>query len=507
MAPAPTTDVVPRRDALDVGKQEWDPAVAEEMVRAIGLEPLEPFSGRVSRPWPCRCTQCGKEVAPTFSNVRDGRTQGCSHCRFAKAIKTKQVPEQEAVAVMVAGGLTPLDPYLGSARAPWRCQCMQCGAEVTSSLSKVRAGKGCRSCSLRAAWAYRSPRVSKWNEETASELALQRDLEPLEPFVSLYAPWKLRCTRCGQETNTTLNRLRRTKREVRCVGCKPYGPDTVGALETITLHGLEPLEEYQGAQTPWPCRCLTCGKTLRVRISDLRHGRRKACKYCAGTDLDAEDAIEHMRARDLEPLEPYPGTMFPWRCKCLKCGREVTPRHNGVRRNQGGCAWCAGNKVDPAEAVALMVVAELEPLEPYTSAGGGWKCRCTKCGKVVKPSYSNVRSGHGGCRWCAPAGFDPGRPGSVYLMTHTAYRAWQVGITNVPEQRVAAHERQGWDLVELMEFQDGHEAERLERTILGYWRSQGWPDAVPKDAMPQGGYTETVAWVNVPEVSLQDFLA
>ena len=51
-----------------------------------------------------------------------------------------------------------------------------------------------------------------------------------------------------------------------------------------------------------------------------------------------------MRAAGLEPLEPYRNSRAAWRCRCLSCGREVTPRYGSVAMGQGGCVAC-GNRV------------------------------------------------------------------------------------------------------------------------------------------------------------------
>ena len=93
--------------------------------------------------------------------------------------------------------------------------------------------------------------------------------------------------------------------------------------------------------------------------------RDKVFAYCAGNAVDPVEAVDTMRAAGVEPLEPYPGSHAPWRCRCLTCGREVTPRYGLVSRDGGGCRYCASRAVDPAEAVDTMRRAGAEPLEPY----------------------------------------------------------------------------------------------------------------------------------------------
>jgi hypothetical protein len=51
--------------------------IARELMHQAGLEPLSPFPG-VDMPWLCRHTTCGKEVTPSYSNIKRGQT-GCVH--------------------------------------------------------------------------------------------------------------------------------------------------------------------------------------------------------------------------------------------------------------------------------------------------------------------------------------------------------------------------------------------------------------------------------------------
>jgi hypothetical protein len=57
-------------------------------------------------------------------------------------------------------------------------------------------------------------------------------------------------------------------------------------------------------------------------------------------------------------------------------------------------------KLDHAEAEALMLRANLKPLEPYTSAHTRWKCECLVCGSIVSPRYATVQSKGAGCKTC-----------------------------------------------------------------------------------------------------------
>jgi recombinational DNA repair protein (RecF pathway) len=122
-----------------------------------------------------------------------------------------------------------------------------------------------------------------------------------------------------------------------------------------------------------------------------------------------------MRGAKFEPLEPYPGSQKPWKCKCLRCGRTVTPAYTTIQAGQKGCIYCGGKKVDPQEAFDFMVLKGLQPLEAYKRADGPWKCRCIKCFKTVTPAYSAIQQGQGGCVYCAGRKVDPDDAIALFL--------------------------------------------------------------------------------------------
>lgn len=155
--------------------------------------------------------------------------------------------------------------------------------------------------------------------------------------------------------------------------------------------------------------------------------------------------------------------------------------------------------MDEATAASVMRAAGLVPLEPYVVAAAPWRCRCTKCGKVVAPSYANVRKG-GGCVGCALRGIDPDEPAIVYLTLNEKLRVLKVGIGAASGRRLDAHSRRGWTSLGSWTVSTGRAAHFVEKEVIRWWRNDlGAPTAVPKEAMPQSGYTETAALVYVDE--------
>ncbi len=60
--------------------------VAERLMHAAGLIPLVPCPGAYE-PWPCRCAHCGRDVAPTYRQIREG-APGCV-CRPRRRRKAR----------------------------------------------------------------------------------------------------------------------------------------------------------------------------------------------------------------------------------------------------------------------------------------------------------------------------------------------------------------------------------------------------------------------------------
>lgn len=116
--------------------------------------------------------------------------------------------------------------------------------------------------------------------------------------------------------------------------------------------------------------------------------------------LNPDTAADVMRRAGVQPNEPYPGSASPWRCRCTRCGRDVSPSYKGVRQGQGACVYCARVAIDPADAVAFMRTSALEPLVAYPGASERWLCRCVTCGHTLTPRYDNVKAGCGGCAPC-----------------------------------------------------------------------------------------------------------
>lgn len=239
---------------------------------------------------------------------------------------------------------------------------------------------------------------------------LSAGFKPIVPYEKSCTPWKSKCTKCKREVSPTLNNVK--SRGVTCQYCAGNAVHIDDAEKIFSEAQLKPLVEFPGAKKPWKCECLVCGETVSPTFSSVKQGG--GCKYCArkkvglANKTDETEAIERMKAAGLKPLEPFVGSHSPWKCRCMNCKREVTPRLSMVKSKNSGCAFCAGKRVDASEAEKLFKKNGLVPLIPYPGNKTPWRSIHKKCGKEVSPTYQAIADkGQGPCKFCAGVAVDP----------------------------------------------------------------------------------------------------
>jgi recombinational DNA repair protein (RecF pathway) len=426
-----------------------DPEVADAAFLAVHFTPLEPYKG-AGTPRLCRCEVCGNECRVTYSSVRQGK-RGCKRC-WTDLIATKtRIPREVVDAVFSAAKMIPLEPYF-SANKPLRALCQVCGTEGRTTYATLTSGHGgCKPCGYEVV--RRKLQDLKTDIEAIDKVYERAGLTVLEPWVNANVPRLSRCNKCGNESR------------VRYAG----------------------IYSGQGG-------CMPCGAAARGLA------QRNPAEVVEAAFSEA----------NLEPLEDYPGTDVRRKCRCLECGETVFTAYKDIAgvRKRSGCRFCAyrkmgDRKVLPTELVdALFVAKDLEPLEEYKGAAVPRLCRCMKCDREVSPQYNSLKSGQGGCKYCAPTGLQRAAPGILYLIKYDAYRVLKVGVSSTTsrQNRIKSHADNGWEVVKTWDVADAGLAEAVETAVLNHWRKVlGAPIAMRREDMPQGGYSETVAMLFVDQ--------
>jgi hypothetical protein len=128
----------------------------------------------------------------------------------------------------------------------------------------------------------------------------------------------------------------------------------------------------------------------------------------------------------------------------------------------------------------------------YSNRKAWWRC---SAGHEWESTVNNRTHGQG-CPECAErGGFNPGRPGYVYLLEHSALGALKVGVTNEGTTRLAMFQARAWQVLNLEYFSIGADAATVERAIKAWWRRDlGLPAWLgPAEMSATGGWTETIA--------------
>lgn len=334
-------------------------------------------------------------------------------------------------------------------------------------------------------------------------------LKPLEPYKTALTKWKCLHIPCGKIVYPKYNWIQQgqggcgTCRYIKSANANRM-PEKV-AVAIMLKAGFKVLEPYKNANAKWKCKCLTCKSIVFPMFTSVQDGHGCLnCSWKSNADKNRKDekvAIKVMLDHGFQPLVPYKSSNAKWKCKCTKCARISYPTFGSVQLQDSQCEYCAGNKVDPKDAKKIMLASKLKPLEPYSGNNKKpWKCLHIPCGKVVSPSYGAVRSGQGGCGFCATYGINLNVSSYLYLITHSQLGAHKVGIGNARNaskkyaDRLGKFRKFGWESHKVWDFDTGEEALKVEAAVFQVLRKElKLPSYLSREQMPKtGGETETV---------------
>ena len=252
----------------------------------------------------------------------------------------------------------------------------------------------------------------KLDPTLAEQLMLESELKPIAPYPGSGKPWKCICLSCNRTVHPSLDSIRQGRG-----GCIECGKVKSGAKRRkvegseiklqLLKYSITSSSELKLLDSEYDFNCKVCNNEFSFTLRHLIKMFPKPCPYCSGRRVSPQQANKVMQDADLLPLVPYPGNNNPWVSKCLKCGNTVSPRYAGIKSGRGGCGFCAGNKVDPIEALRVMNEIKLSPLVPFPGGEEPWLCLCLRCKNEVTPKFTNARISKLGCLWCAKQKVDP----------------------------------------------------------------------------------------------------
>jgi hypothetical protein len=231
------------------------------------------------------------------------------------------------------------------------------------------------------------------------------------------------------------------------------------------------------------------------------------CPFCRGYYASVTNSLARFpelvaewhptRNGDLTPDQVVAGTnrKLWWVCSA---GPDHEWQDDGHHRLIGrGCPFCAGQRVSITNSLARFpdLIAEWHPtrngdLTPGQVIAGTnkrlwWLCP-NNADHEWQANGANRVAGNG-CPFCAEHGYNPAKPGAVYVLCGDKWG--KVGISNVLAQRLAQHAAAGvfGPLVAAVQFTDGTLPRRIERALCALIAKRTGQRA----AQGVDGYTES----------------
>jgi hypothetical protein len=265
--------------------------------------------------------------------------------------------------------------------------------------------------------------------------------------------------------------------------------------------GWNPKEVFAGSdkQLTWKC---AGDHVWKMRVADRNSG--DGCPYCSGhkvlagyNDLATSHPELSTESNGWDPTKVNAGSNknLEWKCSLGHTWKAIVA--NRAYRGDS-CVYCSNKKVLAGFNDLLTshpdLAKEADGWNPEKySAGSGvklrWKCKEEHTWLATVGSRTNIGSG---CPSCAKFGYDPSKDGFLYFLYHPSWSMYQIGITNVPEDRIARHRYLGWEPLEIRGPLDGFVTRQWEQDILAMLRTKGIVLGSKKGVGKFDGYTE--AW-------------
>jgi len=461
--------------------------------------------------WLC---PAGHTFIATPSNRIKG--SGCPYCAGHAALAGfNDMATTHPNLAAQADGWNPEDFIAGTAKKlQWKCE--RGHIWIASGNSRVSKGSGCPVCSNKKI-------VSGINDLASKNPDLARQADGWDPStIAPHSNKKLAwvCLKNSQHrwSESVANRSKGNG----CPFCSNHqimvgfnDLATTNPMVALEAHGWDPRTVVAGNHRRKPRKCSESHVWQASPVSRTSQG--SGCPYCAGqraikgvNDLTTTRPDIAAQADGWDPTEVMAQTNknLPWICSYGH--RWVTRVAN--RTNGNDCPVCSGNVVLAGFNDLLTthpeIAAEANGWDPTTVSKGhitkkSWMC---PLGHVYETTVNNRCSGRG-CPDCATTGFSPGLDGYLYFLRHELWGLLQIGISNVPDDRLATHRRSGWQVLELRGPMPGDVAYGWEQSILKALTDRNVSLSPAHIAGTFSGYTESWIEEDFPASSLKELMA
>jgi hypothetical protein len=369
-----------------------------------------------------------------------------------------------------------------------------------SPSARTRQGQGCPVCS--------GKKVSiGFNDLLTTRPEVAKDADGWDPKTVTQGSAKKMAWVC-KEGHKWVSRVASRSQGQGCPACAGKAIE-VGFNDLQTTHpelakqahGWDPKTVSFGSDKvrEWIC---TKGHVWTASVMTRSSGN--GCSICANkkvlpgyNDLASTNPELAIEAFGWDPTTIFAGShkKLEWRCSF---GHVWSALPNARTSMNSGCPVCDGTKVlvgfNDLASTHPLIAAEADGWDTTTTTRGTqakrkWKCILGHKWSASPKSRTTLLSG---CPTCSVTGFDPNKDGYLYFLYHPHWIMYQIGITNVPEDRLGRHRKLGWELREIRGPLDGFVTRQWEQDILEMLRGKGLKLGSKKGVGKFDGYTE--AW-------------
>jgi hypothetical protein len=451
------------------------PDIAKE---ADGWDPTTVTHGHSSsKAWKCSEGHKWK----TSVSGRTGRGNGCPTC-VNKSVKSgyndlatthpdiaKEADDWDSTTVTAGSGLNR------------KFKCKK-GHQYISTPSARTRGRGCSVCAGKSI-------IIGLTDLATTHPDIAKEADGWDPTTLTASSNKKQIWKCKHGHQWKTNPLHRTHGIGQ--GCPTCGNkvalagfnDLASTRPDLALQadGWDPttVVPQSGKRQSWKCdKGHVWKQTIAARFRGLN------CPICANkqllvgyNDLATTHPDLAKEADGWDPTSLIAGSNIKqqWLCKLGHSYRTPT-----VSRLQGtNCPICSGNQVLSGFNDLLTknpeIAREAHGWDPSSVTERSGKKRKWKCDQGhVWPQVVANRTGQGhGCPICSETGFNPGKPGWLYLIKNNELDMFQIGISNQPEVRLKKHARSDWTTIELRGPMDGFLTQQLETSCLHALEKRG----------------------------------
>lgn len=496
----------------------------EVALEANGWDPTKVVAGN-NRYFDWRCL-LGHEWSATL-NHRTGRNQGCPYCSGARVTVGKNdLKTLHPDLAAEADGWDAQDFSSGSnKRLAWKCSSgHKWNATIAARTGKLRTG--CPVCSnFKVEFGF--------NDLSTKFPELAKEADGWDPREIGAGSNKKLGWKCSLNHKWMANVSSRTSQGTGCPVCANLQVE-VGFNDIATTHPAIAEEAYG-----WDPKTIAFGSTAKMQWKCAnshiylappirRTSRNTGCSICANkillpgfNDLATTHPELAKEAHGWDPREVNAGRgpqksgktnqKRKWKCSFGHIW-EATPSSRTNTHHQSGCPVCAGNLLlvgfNDLATTHPNLAEEAYGWNPKDFVAGGKekkKWKCAEEGHIWRVSISERKAGRG-CPSCAKSGFDPNKEGWLYFLSHPDWEMLQIGITNVPDDRLSTHKRLGWEVLELRGPMEGDLARQWETDILRMLRKKNAVVGSTEIAGRFTGYTESWMKASFPISNLKELM-